>query len=93
MIKTIAEAMGLKLECDVITGYYRDVETIEYPWNPETDWSDTGRVLNWLISKLGKKDAWELVKQKWIYGIDVHKIDFQTAVCMAAFELAKTKNT
>jgi hypothetical protein len=91
--KVIAEAMGLKLKHNVISGYYKDVETIEYPWNPETIAEQTLMVLKWLIKEASLSDeglkTWYNFLDKIKYIFESVSQDFQTAVCMAAFEYAE----
>ena len=70
-------------------------------WNPETDWSQTGMVLKWLeeldchvtfaYSMLAKEWRVAIVSTAKRIEIRLQHKDFQTAICMVAFEIIKIK--
>ena len=91
--KVIAEAMGIGLDKDGIIGYVKDnrqykIDLASEPvWNPETNAEQTLIVLEKVIFKyLQISEGLMRVSVSMIK----NKVDFQTAVCIVAFEIAET---
>ena len=81
--KVIAKAMGLKSHIHDLLGCRAEVNKYWVVWNPETNAEQTLMVLEWLFEKQGHGKT--LLRIDFLLTSGICE-DFQTAVCMAAFE-------